>query len=420
MKTKRSITVLLAILFFLSASLTFAQNAQNGEDFYSISGVVKDSQSRKAVRSVNISAVGTSIGTITNEDGEFLLKLPDSLMVNEIEFSCIGYVNAKFTISRNMRQNQTFLITPHSFVLSEVEVFSWTNPRDLVELAMSKVANNYSMRPNLLTGFYRETIQKRRTYIHISEAVIQVYKSSYQQGANFDRTQVLKGRSLVSPKKSDTLDVKFLGGPNMPIYLDIVKNPDIVLGPEFIPYYSYRMGEATSINDRMQYVVHFQPQATLEFPLYSGTLYIDRETLAFTRAEFSMDMSDKIKVTSAILKAKPLGLRFTPDEVLYTVSYKQLHNKTYLNYIRNEVKFKCDWRRRLFATNYTIINETVITDNVEENPNRIPARDAFSMNKSLSQEVAAYYDEDFWGAYNIIEPTESLENAVGRLKRQLR
>jgi hypothetical protein len=203
----------------------------------------------------------------------------------------------------------------------------------------------------------------------------------------------------------------------MSVFIDIVKNPDVILGSEFLPYYSYKMGETTTIDDRLQFVVHFEPQASLDFPLYHGTLYIDRETYAFTRAEFSMDMSDRIKVTDAILKAKPLGLRFTPEGVDYIVTYKQLNDKTSLNYIRNEVRFKCDWRRRLFATNYTIVNETVITDTDEDNIARIAARDAFSMRKSLSAEVSAYYDEDFWGAYNIIEPTESLENAVGRLKR---
>jgi len=415
MTTKRSFTALLAMLFLFNTGFLFAQDT---EDYYSISGVVKDARSRRAVWNVNVSAKGTNVGTITNEDGEFTLKLLESLPVTEIELSCVGFINAKISISKDMEQNQTFYITPQAFLLSEVEVFSWRNPRDLVELAMDKVDLNYSTRPNLLTGFYRETIQKRRNYIHISEAVIQVYKSSYQQNVNYDRVQVLKGRKLVSPKKSDTLDVKFLGGPNMPVYLDIVKNPDVVLSKEYLQCYAYRMGETTTINDRLQFVVHFQPIVTLEYPLYEGTLYIDRETYAFTRAEFSMDMSNRLKVTDAILKAKPFGLRFTPEEVTYVITYKQLNDKTYLNYIRNEVRFKCDWRRRLFATNYAIVNETVITDNDEGITTRIPARDAFSMNKSLSQEVAAYYDEDFWGAYNIIEPTESLENAVNRLKKQ--
>ncbi len=31
--------------------------------------------------------------------------------------------------------------------------------------------------------------------------------------------------------------------------------------------------------------------------------------------------------------------------------------------------------------------------------------------------VDEYWDEDYWSDYNIIEPTESLENAVEKLKR---
>ena len=416
MTTKRSITLLLACMLLVFSNGIHAQDAKN---YYSISGVVKDAHSKKAVENVTVSAKGTNVSTITNEDGKFVLKLHEAVPVKEIELSCLGYFNAKIAISKDMEQNQTYLITPRTYVLSEVEVFSWKNPRDLVELAMGKIESNYSMKPNLLTGFCRETIQKRRNYIHISEAVIQIYKSAYNHSTNSDRAQVLKGRKLASPKKSDTLDVKFLGGPNIAVFLDVVKNPDMLLSKETIGYYSYRMGETISVNERLQYVVHFQPQVVLDFhPLYRGTLYIDRETYAFTRAEFSMDMSDRAKATSAILVTKPMGLRFTPEEVTSVVTYKQLNDKTYLHYLRNEIRFKCDWKRKLFATNYTIINETVITDNEENNVSSIPARDAFSKQKSLSHEVAAYYDEDFWGAYNIIEPTETLENAVKRLKKQ--
>ena len=414
MKTKHSITALLSILLLLCSSIATAQEA---ETYFSVGGVVKDARSKRAIGGVTVYVIGTNIGTVTNEDGEFVLKLIEPLTVKEIELSCVGYINEKISISKEMEQNQTFFITPQVFSLSEIEVFSWKNARDLVEMAIEKVEQNYSAKPNLLTGFYRETIQKRRNYIHISEAVIQVYKTPYRQHADFDRSQVLKGRSLVSPRRSDTLNIKFLGGPNMPAVLDVVKNPDVILSKEFLPYYSYKMGETTTINDRLQFVVLFEPQDILDFPLYYGTLYIDQETYAFTRAEFSMDMSNRSKSTNSILRSKPFGLRFTPEEVVYIVTYKRLNNKYYLNYIRNEVRFKCDWRRRLFATNYTIVNETVITDIEEDNISRIAARDAFSMRKSLSTEVSAYYDENFWGAYNIIEPTESLENAVGRLKR---
>lgn len=416
MERKRLLSVWVALMIFLCGGIGL--NAQEDADFYTISGTVKDMRTKKAIEYVNVSALGTNIGTITNEDGEFSLKLSNAMNVKEIQLSCIGFYNARVTINKNNKEGEVFFITPESFNLSEIQVFSWRNPRDLVKAALDKVDQNYTMEPNMLTGFYRETIQKRRRYINISEAVVEVYKGPYNQPADQDRVKVLKGRKLVSPKKADTLSVKFLGGPTMPVYMDVIKNPDILLDQDILQYYVYRMGETTSIDDRLQYVVHFEPQAVLPYALYFGTLYIDRETLSFTRAEFKMDMRDKLKVTDAILKEKPRGLRFTPEEVSYVVTYKQRDNKTYLNYIRNEISFKCDWKRRLFATNYSVLSETVITDRDDQNIIRIPARDAFSMRQSLSQEVALYKDDNFWGNYNIIEPTESLESAVGKLRKQ--
>ena len=416
MKTQYLITASFLSVFLLFNC--FFISASDPVSYYTISGKVKDKKNKKKIEYVNVYAVGTNIGTITNEDGEFQLKLDNALRISEIELSALGYYNNRVSISNSDLLNQTFYLTPQSFQLSEVEVFSWQNPRDLVKAAIEKIDVNYSLNPNLLTGFYRETIQKGRRYINISEAVVQVYKNPYDKNIKRDRVQVLKGRKLISPKPNDTLNVKLLGGPNMAVEVDIVKNPDILLDEESLQFYRYRMGETTSINDRLQYVVHFEPQVIASIPLFKGTFYIDRETLAFTRAEFGFDMKDKKKVTEIILKEKPKGLRFSPEDVSYVVTYKQHNNKTYFNYLRTEIKFKCDWKRRLFATTYTVIGETVITDNQEENAIQIASKDSFKKRQSLSDEAMTFYDENFWGGYNIIEPTESLENAVNKLRKE--
>ena len=389
------------------------------DDFFTVSGVVRDRNTKKAIEYVNVSAVGTNVGTITNEDGEFTLKINNSLNVKEIQLSRLGYINALVTINRNDKEAKTFFLSPESIVLSEVLVFSWRNPRDLVKAAIDKVEDNYSMKSEMLTGFYRETVQKRRSYITISEAVIEIFKAAYNLPPDRDQVRVLKGRKLISPKLSDTLSVKFLGGPNLGVFLDVVKNPDVLLDHNTLQFYAFKMLEATSVDDRLQFVVEFEPQMITEYPLYTGKLYIDRETLSFTRAEFNMDMRDKQKVTNTILRNKPAGLRFTPEDVSYIVTYKQHGDKTYLNYIRNELKFKCDWKRRLFATNYEVTAESIITDRTDQQVSRIPNREIFTVRQSLSQEVEFYQDENFWSFYNIIEPTESLENAVNRLKKQV-
>lgn len=411
-----SVKIIFLLLFF--AAGTNLVKADEPVDYFTISGSVKNSKNKKKVEYVNVSAVGTNVGTISNENGEFVLKLDRNLPVYEIELSCIGYYNARISVTKSDLLNQTFLLTPQSFELSEIEIFSWQNPRDLIRAAISKVDSNYVTNPILLTGFYRETVQKGRNYINIAEAVTRIYKTSYSLDIDKDRVQILKGRRLVSPKPSDTLNVKLIAGPNLAVFGDIVKNPDMLLSEEFLQYYNYKMGETTSMNGRLQYVVHFQPEMLTEFPLYYGTFYIDRETLTFTRTEFRFDMRDKKKITDIILRNKPRNLRFSPEEVAYVVTYKEQDGKTYLNYIRNEMRFKCDWKRKLFATNYTVISEMVVTDKTEDNVSRIPAKESFSQHKSLSSEVMTFYDVDFWGAYNIIEPTESLENAVNKLRKQ--
>ncbi|GHT16237.1 hypothetical protein AGMMS4956_18130 [Bacteroidia bacterium] len=403
--------LLLSLLFFVSAA-----QAQN-DDFFSIGGVVKNAKSKKHLEYINVSVVGSNIGTITNENGEFVLKIGKELNAREIELSGVGYYNARQAISATDLLEQVFYLAPRSVELSEIEVLGWKNPVDLVVAAIDKVETNYSTMPNLLTAFYRETIQKGRHYINVSEAVMDVYKSSYKTGAADDRVQILKGRKLLSPKPKDTLAVKLLGGPNAAVFVDVVKNPDVLLDKKLLSYYSYTMGELTSIDDRLQYVVHFTPQMIVSQPLYVGTYYIDKETLAFTRIKFSLDMRNKDLVTKIILKNKPIGLRFVPDELSYIVAYKEQDGKSYLNYIHNELRFRCDWKKKLFSTHYTVISEMVMTNRTDVQVTKITRKNAFLENNSLSEKVMSYYDKDFWGAYNIIEPTESLEWATAKLKR---
>jgi hypothetical protein len=129
-------------------------------------------------------------------------------------------------------------------------------------------------------------------------------------------------------------------------------------------------------------------------------------------------MSDLQKATSAILYKKPTGLHFKPEELTITISYKRHGDRSFLSYIRNEIRFKCDWKRRLFATNYTVISESVITDIKETEIEMITYKESFKISQSLSDKVSNFYDENFWEDYNIIEPSESLENAVNKLKKK--
>ena len=402
-------------IVFLCASINV--NAQ--DSYYSVSGVIKDQVTRRPLEYATISVVDHNIGTVTNADGTFTLKIPDATQAAFVEFSHIGYHSYRIAVKGENLTGVEVLLIPYSATLSDVIIRGW-DAHYLVQEAVNKIPQNYCAMSSQLTGFYRETVQKRRNYINISEAVIDVYKTSYVENSNRDLLQIIKGRKLLSQRASDTLAVKLLGGPNLAIFVDIVKNPDVLLDKEILSDFSFTMENMTQINGRDQYVISFKPQIITPYPLYFGTFFIDKESLAFTRAEFRLDMTDRSKASEMILRKKPFGLNFRPDEVSYVVTYQERGGINYLSYVRNEIKFRCDWRRRLFSTNYSIVSEMVVTDANTQNITAISRRDAFRPTQILNDKVMDFYDEDFWGAYNIIEPTESLESAVVRLKKQQR
>lgn len=425
MKThnKQLLELTLAFVLWLGVIPVWSQDGApfaEENNYITVSGVVKDKQNRKTLEYVNVSISGSSIGTVTNADGEFSLKIEDAGEVPALEISHIGYRNNKIHLDKAHLSDLKIYLTPHANMLNEIVIYA-NNPRFIVEEALRKVPANYSDKNNLLTGFYRETVQKGRRYINISEALIDVFKTPYNdRTVNRDRTEVLKGRRLLSQKLSDTLGVKLAGGPTLSIYLDVVKNEDALLDAETLHYYELFMEEPVQIDNRLQFVIGFRPRVVLPYALYYGKLYIDREKLSFTRAEFNLSMDNKAKAVQAILAKKPYGLRFKPQEVSFLVTYKEMNGKTYLNYIRNNIRFKCDWKRKLFSTGYTVLSEMVVTDRDEKNAVPIPNRRAFSQNEAFYDRVDEYWNEDFWGSYNIIEPTESLENAVHKLKKQSR
>ena len=385
-----------------------------------VSAIIKDKDSRKELGNVNIVLVGSNIGTVSNAEGGFSLRVPQEHLQKGLVISHIGYSNVRVSVEDLINKDKEFVIwmSPSTMLLKELNVFGG-DPRELVEKAVRKIPQNYADNHNMFSSFYRETIQKGRRYIGISEAVANVYKTPYKrQDVNFDRVQVLKGRRLESQKRSDTLAVKIVGGPTIPVYLDVVKNGDEFFSPDMIHCYHYTMLIPVSIDDRMQYAIRFEPRVTLEYALYKGTLYIDQESLAITRAEFELDMSDKEKATQFVLRKKPAGLRFNLQGVSFLVTYRQQDGKIYLNYVRNTVRFKCDWKKRLFASTYTTSTEMVMVDREGQPEEGIKSRDSFKQGEIFYDKVDEYWNEDFWKDYNIIEPTESLESAVKKLKKQ--
>lgn len=379
---------------------------------HSVRGKVTDSATGRPVESVAVSIPGRHYATVTNADGEYVIKSDSP--IKELQFSFLGY---KMERRRVQPGEETLNVRISSQALPLNESFAITgNPWHILREALYNVKDNYPQEPELLECFYRETVRKRSRYTYVSEAVARLYKTGYNRSVYADRAALEKSRVLLSQRRSDTLSIKMMGGPTEPLLLDVVKNPEVLLDENIDRYYVASLGSTAYIDDRPQFVVELRPAEKTDFALYYGTLYIDMQTMAFTRAELSLDMSDKAAATRIILIKKPLGLRFTPKKVALTINYGSSGGRYRMSYFRSDIQFNCDWKKRLIATSYSVVNELVITD-LRADAQPISRADMFKSSDILSEKSAEFSDPDFWDAYNIIEPSESLEHAIGRLKK---
>lgn len=430
MKTREitKIRSYLLVLLFAFTSITttwainpLAKNTKQSEDtlsYKSFKGHVIDAQTRKPLVFASVTVEDENTGTITNLDGDFLIKISKETKSRNLFVSFLGYHSLAYPLSLLKSEGNIIELKPSVITLNEVQVFPGT-PESIVRAMLRKIPQNYNTNGNSMKGFYRESIQKRSQYVGLSEAVVDIYKAPYNAYAE-DRIRIFKGRKGMDERKMDTLLFKLQGGPVTALLLDVTKNPDILIDETMLQHYEFSIENMIKIDERLNYVVYFVERYKIDdFPLYEGKFYIDMETFALTAADFSLNMDRPIEAGRLFIKKKPFGAEVSPTIAKYSVKYLEDDGKWYFNYAIGEVQFKVKWKKKLFSTYYTLKSEIAITDRGEANPELISNKDRFKKYDVLNDMVGVFADENFWGKYNTIEPDKSIEVAIRKINKAM-
>jgi len=376
-----------------------------------ISGITVNSETGKPVAFASVTATGTNIGTVTNTEGKFRLQFEKSLNVKSLTFKYLGYKNKVVLLNKIPVEN--FIVKMELSVIPIEEiVVRPNNPRKIIEDVLSKIPENYSNKANKEMAFYRESIKKRRKYVSVSEAVVEIYKASYNEEYAEDLVKLYKGHKSANVKAQDTVIMKLKGGPKTALLLDIAKNPYILFSKEKLNQYDFTLNEITSINDQQNYIINFNQKPGQEYPLFNGKLYVNIKTLAITAVEFSLNLENKAKASKLFVRKKPLFLKITPVKTNYLVNYTENNRKYYFSHARGEVSFDVKWKRRLFKSHYSVMTEIAITDRTDKNVQKIPRNQQLKSGIVFDERVYPFTDSDFWGKYNTIKPEESIEKTI--------
>lgn len=412
----------LILAFFIgSPSDLFAVNnvVKDTVSYNEYRGEVLDAKTKKELVFATISVNNTNISTITNTQGKFLLKVPQRLSNSQVTISFLGYTSKVMNLSEMLGNEVKVRLETYIEELDEVKV-SFKDPNSLIREMLRKKSENYFDFETSMTAFYRETIKKRRTYVSLSEAVVDINKKEYTSNKN-DLMKLYKARKSTDYDKLDTVALKLKGGPYNTLFLDIMKNQGSFFSENLFEEYDFELKNSTKIDNRPIYAVGFKQKAFIKEPLYFGTLYIDANTFALTKAIFQMNLEDEVAASRIFVVRKPKGAKVTPIHTQYQVDYRVKDGKWYYGYSRIELGFKVNWEKKLFNSIYYSTIEMAITDWERITAaTEINRRERLRSSIILSDEASGFSDPEFWGEFNVIEPEKPIESAIKKIQRKLK
>ena len=390
-------------------------SSKKEETHFSIGGRLFDSATGEPVAFASAGLLHTSIGTITNLDGEFKLVIPDTLQNLKVRLSHIGYKSQEIDVPLLKEGFVSIEMNPQIVSLHEV-VVNAVNPVSTINEMLKNRESNYSAEPVHLTTFYREGIDHNNLNTDLTESILHVHKTGYNKNALNDQVKLIKKRRVTNRVRTDTIFPKMRSGINSCLILDIIKELPVFLTPDETIQYKYSYVGKNSLDNRIVNIISFQQKENIMEPLYSGELFIEEGNKALVEVRFEINPRFTNQATNMFVDKKSSGLRINLQYARYIVSYKPSDDGLYyVNHVRGDLQFKIRHKKRLSGSPLNFWFEMVTCKVDTENNNPFRQKERISTTRIFA-ETKHDYDKNFWENFNIILPEEKLkENIIQNL-----
>ncbi|MBL0742118.1 carboxypeptidase-like regulatory domain-containing protein [Chryseolinea lacunae] len=350
-----------------------------------------DNETQEPLTYASIGIKGKPIGTISNLQGEFDFHFPSEYRNELLIISMIGYENFEAPIWSLVENNtKVILMVKSTTVLPEIVVTDSLTGGEILQIALSRIEQNFPMKPFMLDGFYRDVKKVGGTYISLLEAAVKIYDENYAEPRN--KSKLRERVKLVEVRKSLGYDNKFttyFGQRNLLEDLLLHNNiryRQIEADDEFL---SNIVREKDSFyNDQEIYVV----SNTKDFFLQ---VYINKEDYSILRLEFEISGDNHEKRRNLV--SKYISFKKTID-------FKRYNGKMYLNYIT--VTSKERWYEEAndkFQFETELVQNLLVNHVLPEPASRIGTTEKM---RNYGLQYQDYpYNKKFWDDYNVIKDT---------------
>jgi len=383
-----------------------------------ISGIILDSESSEPLPFATIALKHNGRGTVSNNNGEFGLKLMPDDRADTIVVSYLGYFAREIPVIHSLGSNfvvemkREFISIPEIIIRNQI-------PQEIIYKTLSGIPRNYGNTPAGMTAFYREGVLRKSQLQTYSEAVLQIFKSPYTATLLNDQIKVLKSRKIENINVSDSVTVRLKAGLSTCLELDGIRNSfDFLSRGNGIEEYSYRLTDIVSYDDESVFEIEFGPREGAEIPIFRGSMFINTTDYALVKVEFMINPAYLQKMKGSFISNPSRDFTTWPVSVKYSVSYRKIGERYFLNHVRGDLEFQSRQKKRLFNALFSVFFEMAVTSAGTENITRFdreelaPAHDVFS--RTIKD-----YDPVFWGSQDFLKPEENLLQALKNMKVRL-
>jgi hypothetical protein len=378
-----------------------------------ISGKAVDNETKEPLPFATIGIKGKSIGTITNLQGEFDFHIPPEFQNDLFTINMLGYQTYEAPVWTLLGTLSLVIeVKKSTLVLDEVLISDSLNGGEILQIAISRIEQNYPMQPYLMDGFYRDIKKVGGTYVSLLEAAVKIYDEDYQEPRNKFKLRERVG--LLEVRRSIGYESKFTS------YFDQDNLLEDLLLHNSIRYRHFPAEEIFFTSLKREKDSYFNGHEIFVVTLkqtYFLKIFVEKGTYAIIHTEYESNQEEDL--------TKKRGLESKFAMLKRVIDFKLFEGKYYLNYIN--VDSKVNWydlktKKLKFETE---LNQSLLINEVFPNSaDRIAATEKMRNYGLQYQDLP--YNKEFWDNYNVIKESpldrkiiEDLEKR-GALEKQFK
>jgi len=387
------------------------------EQQFILAGKVTDAETSEPLAYATIGISHRGRGTVTNNNGDFILKITDECLNDTLSVSYVGYMNRQIPV-RSLPGNVMTISMERDFIPIPEIIIRVQDPELIIRKTISSIASNYGTTPALLTGFYREGVYRKKEPQIYSEAVVQIYKSPYARSLQNDQVKVIRSRNIENLEAEDTLAVRLKAGLGSTLTLDGMRNMFDFMDPQFFNYYEYHLTDIVTIDGETAFVISFKQKEWVTEPLMKGEVYINVENYGVMLAEFEINPQYVAQTGESYISRLPHDYSMKPEYVRYRTHYRCVDGRYYLSHVRGDLGFLAKGRKKVFSSRFNIFFELAITDYRTGDVVRFEHEELAPVHSIFSKTITGY-DAEFWKSFDFLKPEDDLMEALEKLKVKL-